>query len=82
MSRQTEKRDALIEFEKKYQQEWADAKLFEFEAPTENHDDTPKFFGTAAYPYMNGTLHAGHAFTMSKIGTLRKETTFPDNMPF
>ncbi|KAH6687483.1 leucyl-tRNA synthetase [Plectosphaerella plurivora] len=63
----TEKRDALIEFEKKYQKEWADAKLFEFEAPTENHADTPKFFGTAAYPYMNGTLHAGHAFTMSKI---------------
>lgn len=27
----------------------------------------PKFFGTMAYPYMNGTLHAGHSFTVSKI---------------
>ena len=27
----------------------------------------PKFFGTMAYPYMNGTLHAGHSFTASKI---------------
>lgn len=27
----------------------------------------PKFFGTMAYPYMNGTLHAGHSFTASKV---------------
>lgn len=27
----------------------------------------PKFFGTMAYPYMNGTLHTGHSFTVSKI---------------
>jgi leucyl-tRNA synthetase len=27
----------------------------------------PKFFGTMAYPYMNGTLHAGHTFSVSKI---------------
>jgi leucyl-tRNA synthetase len=27
----------------------------------------PKFFGTMAYPYMNGTLHAGHSFTVSKV---------------
>lgn len=27
----------------------------------------PKFFGTMAYPYMNGVLHAGHAFTLSKV---------------
>jgi len=27
----------------------------------------PKFFGTMAYPYMNGTLHLGHAFTMTKV---------------
>lgn len=42
--------------------------MFEFDAPTENQAETPKFFGTMAYPYMNGTLHAGHAFTTSKIG--------------
>lgn len=27
----------------------------------------PKFFGSMAYPYMNGTMHAGHSFTASKI---------------
>jgi len=27
----------------------------------------PKHMGTMAYPYMNGTLHAGHAFTMTKV---------------
>lgn len=27
----------------------------------------PKYFGTFAYPYMNGTLHAGHSFTVSKV---------------
>lgn len=27
----------------------------------------PKFFGTMAYPYMNGVLHAGHCFTLSKV---------------
>jgi len=27
----------------------------------------PKFFGCMAYPYMNGSLHLGHAFTLSKI---------------
>jgi leucyl-tRNA synthetase len=44
----------------------------------------PKFFGTMAYPYMNGTLHAGHSFSVSKIeftaGWARmrgKRTLFP-----
>ncbi|KAF5007544.1 hypothetical protein FDECE_6135 [Fusarium decemcellulare] len=27
----------------------------------------PKFFGCMAYPYMNGTLHAGHSFSVSKV---------------
>jgi len=27
----------------------------------------PKFFGCMAYPYMNGSLHLGHAFSLSKI---------------
>ena len=29
--------------------------------------DKPKFFGCFPYPYMNGKLHLGHAFTMSKV---------------
>lgn len=27
----------------------------------------PKWFGTMAFPYMNGTLHAGHSFSISKV---------------
>jgi leucyl-tRNA synthetase len=33
----------------------------------ELRESTPKFFGTMAYPYMNGTLHAGHGFSVSKV---------------
>ncbi|PUU78530.1 hypothetical protein B9Z19DRAFT_1083939 [Tuber borchii] len=73
----TEKRDTLIAIEKKYQAEWADDKLFEIDAPTLEEDPTtdpdllrehhPKFFGCMAYPYMNGSLHAGHSFSLSKV---------------
>lgn len=50
--------------------------MFETNAPTtqefqgsadELHAKYPKFFGTMAYPYMNGVLHAGHSFTLSKV---------------
>uniref|UniRef100_A0A060T503 leucine--tRNA ligase n=1 Tax=Blastobotrys adeninivorans TaxID=409370 RepID=A0A060T503_BLAAD len=69
----TSRRDALIEIEKKYQKLWADEKVFEIDAPEgdmsdeELHQKYPKFFGTMAYPYMNGVLHAGHSFTLSKV---------------
>jgi leucyl-tRNA synthetase len=53
--------------------------VFEAEAPStseipygtmsqeELHKKYPKFYGNFAFPYMNGTLHAGHAFTVSKL---------------
>jgi leucyl-tRNA synthetase len=52
--------------------------FFEHDAPTtsempfstpaaEMHAKHPKFFATMAFPYMNGTLHAGHSFTVSKV---------------
>lgn len=57
------------QFEKQYQQEWAESGIFTPDAPSaDDGADSPKFYGTMAYPYMNGTLHAGHAFTASKIG--------------
>ena len=33
----------------------------------ELREQRPKWFGTMAYPYMNGTLHAGHSFSVSKV---------------
>ncbi len=29
-----------------------------------------KFFGNFPYPYMNGLLHLGHAFSLSKVVSL------------
>ncbi|KAJ6189696.1 hypothetical protein N7519_004604 [Penicillium mononematosum] len=75
----TEKRDTLVAIEKKYQAQWKENKVFEVDAPSfeeapqgamtpaELREKYPKFFGTMAYPYMNGTLHAGHSFTASKV---------------
>ncbi|CZR52502.1 probable leucine--tRNA ligase, cytosolic [Phialocephala subalpina] len=75
----TEKRDTLIAIEKKYQKKWQEDGVFQPNAPStsdiplhsispaELRAQHPKFFGTMAYPYMNGTLHAGHTFCVSKI---------------
>jgi leucyl-tRNA synthetase len=30
-------------------------------------EEHPKWFGTFPYAYMNGSLHLGHAFTISKV---------------
>lgn len=75
----TEKRDTLISSEKKYQQKWQQDRVFEADAPTleevpfhaiapaELRKKHPKYMVTMAYPYVNGTPHAGHAFTASKL---------------
>lgn len=92
----TEKRDTLTATEKKYQQKWQESGVFQPEAPSleelpfdtttpeELHEKHPKYFANFAYPYMNGTLHAGHSFTASKpeftVGfhrMLGKRTLFP-----
>lgn len=72
---QTAKRDALIDIEKKAQKLWEENKAFEVDAPTIEeyadiktiHQAHPKFLTTTAYPYLNGRLHLGHGFTVSKI---------------
>ncbi|KAH9056465.1 leucyl-tRNA synthetase [Lactarius vividus] len=74
---QTGKRDYLKSLEKKYQDEWEQAHIFETDAPTQEetaglspaqiHEKFPKWFGNFPFPYMNGSLHLGHAFTISKI---------------
>lgn len=56
------RRDRLIEIEKEAQQLWDSTKIHE-----RNIDQSkPKFFVTFPYPYMNGRLHLGHAYSMSK----------------
>ncbi|KAL2886919.1 Leucine--tRNA ligase, cytoplasmic [Ceratocystis lukuohia] len=75
----TEKRDKLVSWEKQCQAKWAEEKVFESNPPSideipldamsseELREKHPKFFGCMAYPYMNGNLHAGHAFSISKV---------------
>ena len=75
----THNRDVLIANEKKYQKQWQEKKVFESDPPSiseipldsvkaaDIREQHPKYFGTFAYPYMNGTLHAGHSFTTSKV---------------
>lgn len=75
----TEKRDALISWEKQSQQTWSSTHIFEQNAPSlqeipfhsiapaEIRKKYPKFMCTMAYPYVNGTCHVGHSFTASKL---------------
>ena len=63
--------------ESKYQEQWSKDRVFEVNAPTleevkgltpsQVREKYPKWFGNFPYPYMNGSLHLGHAFTISKI---------------
>ncbi len=51
------------QIEEKWQRKWEEAKIFQPE-PDKNKK---KFFITFPYPYMNGPLHVGHAFTASRV---------------
>lgn len=67
----------MIEIEKRYQKIWKEEKINEIDAPSDKevpygtsfedlHASHPKHFTSMAYPYLNGALHAGHSFTLSK----------------
>ena len=64
----TVKRDFLHKIESEVQAKWKAAKAFEVDAPAEDSPDAnqPKYLVTFPYPYMNGRLHLGHSFTLSK----------------
>ncbi|KAJ2306971.1 cytosolic leucyl tRNA synthetase, partial [Coemansia sp. RSA 2704] len=73
-SRKTVKRDALMAIEKQWQKDWEERAVFELDMPEDDsvapemlHDKHPKWMGTFPFPYMNGVLHLGHAFSVSKI---------------
>ena len=58
----TQRRDALREIEAEVRQWWDEEKLYDAEVdPSKEH-----FLATFPYPYMNGPLHLGHAFTVTK----------------
>lgn len=64
----TARRDALFKIQVEAQEKWRSMRVFEEDAP--EHDpskpDQEKFLVTFPYPYCNGFLHIGHAFSLSK----------------
>lgn len=58
------KRDFLRNIELEIQKGWEESKAFEVDAPEDLNQ--PKYMVTFPYPYMNGRLHLGHVFTLSK----------------
>jgi leucyl-tRNA synthetase len=49
--------------EERVQQRWERERVFQVDA---RQDGSPKYMLTFPYPYMNGRLHLGHSFSMSK----------------
>ncbi|KAK2507354.1 hypothetical protein MC885_000736, partial [Smutsia gigantea] len=63
----TAKVDFLKKIEKEIQQKWDTEKVFEVNASDlEKPTCKGKYFVTFPYPYMNGRLHLGHTFSLSK----------------
>lgn len=62
-----QKLQTLLETEKWAQEKWKTEKVFEVDAPKKGEEAQEKFFGNFPFPYMNGLLHMGHAFTFSKV---------------
>lgn len=57
------RRDRLIELEKQAQNKWETEHTFE----ANPIPGKKKFLATFPYPYLNGRLHLGHSYTMTKV---------------
>lgn len=63
----TFKVEYLQKIEQEVQQRWEQEHLHEVDAPLEpKKSQDEKFFVTFPFPYMNGRLHLGHTFSLSK----------------
>jgi len=51
------------QIEEKWQRKWEETKIFQ----ADPDKSKKKFFVTFPYPYMNGPLHVGHAFTATRV---------------
>ncbi|ORX37486.1 Nucleotidylyl transferase [Piromyces finnis] len=65
--KENQKEDTLRDIEVEMQKYWYENKIFEANAPKEGEEKQPKFMATFPFPYMNGRLHLGHSFSLSKV---------------
>ncbi|KAL8160934.1 hypothetical protein V2J09_012423 [Rumex salicifolius] len=61
------RRDRLLEIETKVREWWEEGSVFVSESCENPPQPGEKFFGNFPFPYMNGYLHLGHAFSLSKV---------------
>ncbi|XP_010458258.1 PREDICTED: leucine--tRNA ligase, cytoplasmic [Camelina sativa] len=61
------RRDRLLEIEVAVRKLWEDEQVFRAESRENLPKPGEKFFSTFPFPYMNGYLHIGHAFSLSKV---------------
>lgn len=57
----------MQKIERDVQAKWEKDRVYEFDAPAEpKKSNDEKYLVTFPYPYMNGRLHLGHTFSLSK----------------
>ena len=61
------RRDRLLKIEAQVQKWWEENEIFQADSLKTPPKRGEKFFGNFPYPYMNGYLHLGHAFSLSKL---------------
>ncbi|KAB1208566.1 Leucine--tRNA ligase, cytoplasmic [Morella rubra] len=61
------RRDRLLQIESDVREWWEKEDVFRAESCERPPEPGEKFFGNFPYPYMNGYLHLGHAFSLSKL---------------
>ena len=64
--------------ESKWQKKWTEAKAYE----SEPGGDKEKYFVNCPYPYMNGYLHLGHAFTYLRADMVSRYQRMQTRMYF
>ncbi|CAK9168177.1 unnamed protein product [Ilex paraguariensis] len=57
----------LLKIQSQVQKWWEDGDVFRADSKVEPPKPGEKFFGNFPFPYMNGYLHLGHAFSLSKL---------------
>ncbi|KAL4195499.1 hypothetical protein AMTRI_Chr05g64990 [Amborella trichopoda] len=61
------RRDQLLKIQAEVQKRWEESKVFAAESYEKPPEPGERFYGNFPYPYMNGYLHLGHAFSLSKL---------------